>query len=130
MVTPGTVGLEPTVTDVDLTALTTHNVTMNTGDLFTISCKMIGSNTATNDALHFGSATQVRIMKNEDIPSTFDSDRVNKFAMIALGIVVEKQIVPDSNVPGGLATILTIKAVDKDPVVSVTLNDCAGDSGH
>ncbi|EGG11819.1 uncharacterized protein MELLADRAFT_101522 [Melampsora larici-populina 98AG31] len=45
-----------------------------------------------------------------------DNKDVNKFAMVALGIVVDKKVIRGSYGDGICSTVLTVKAVDKDPI--------------
>ncbi|EGG08772.1 uncharacterized protein MELLADRAFT_104601 [Melampsora larici-populina 98AG31] len=113
---PGATKNAAAIVDVELTTLLKYNIDMNVGDLYTISCKFIASNTPRNDTLHFCKDSCVKLLSAEESGSTFDNNAMGRISMVALGTVVAKEILPNPENESEVSVVLTVKAVDIDPV--------------
>ncbi|KAH9812946.1 hypothetical protein DFH28DRAFT_898128 [Melampsora americana] len=103
-------------TPIDLTLSMRHNLTMVPGDIYSISCKMIGSNTYRNDALHFGRHTQVKLDSYDKRNTVFDHGTINKMSMVVLGIVFSQEMISADAEIGAGSVVITVKSVDFNPV--------------
>lgn len=114
--TSGIGGLETTRTPINLVALDLEENSLTNGDVYSISCKVIGSNIPRNDCLHFTSATHIHLSSNERAPIEDNDTFVNNIAMTALGTIVAKVSTDEDWGEGVYPMIVTLKSVDIDPI--------------
>ncbi|EGG13243.1 uncharacterized protein MELLADRAFT_123950 [Melampsora larici-populina 98AG31] len=113
--TSGLKGNHITSTDVNLTAFNWSQNEINVGDMYSMSCKLIASNDANADHLHFDSATSLDVTSVYPVGENLIRGAVDRVSLTALGTIVGKEIVPgDADHPSGCT--ITLKSVDIDPI--------------
>jgi hypothetical protein len=114
-----------TSTPVKLTTSKFSGTELNSGDAYTMSCKLIASNDAAPDHLHFTAATRLDIDPlggSDDATHKFDSSTIGKILITAYGSITHKEIIRGMRPGEPTACVITLKSVDIDPTVSLTHN--------
>lgn len=88
------------------------------GSLYSMACKMIGSNDENYDHLHFENSHRINFGSSENLGENVPEDLMDKISMIAMGIIVAIDTVKDPLYKGKTTVIATLKHTDYDPFVS------------
>jgi hypothetical protein len=94
---------------------------LSSGDVCSITCKLIASNTDKRDELHFTAGTKVKLGQQTLGSADFVDEMINKVAMIGLGLIVKKKVIEVDINGAPLKIELLLKLVDFNPIVSFSV---------
>lgn len=87
-------------------------------NVYSMNCKFIGSNDDRDDHLHFEHSTRINLGPVENFPETFLEELLDKVSIVAMGIVVAREIIRDPAYQSKPTVVVTLKSTDYDPIVS------------
>ncbi|EGG13241.1 Hypothetical protein MELLADRAFT_86699 [Melampsora larici-populina 98AG31] len=119
--TSGSRGLSNASTPIELVAVDMEENSLKEGDVYTINCKMIGSNKAELNQLHFTSAARMHLGDGDDFLQRSNDTFVNKVAVTAYGTIVSKFQTDEDWGMGVYPLIVTLKSADMDPVSQIVV---------
>lgn len=87
-------------------------------NVYSMNCKFIGSNDDRDDHLHFENSTRINLGPVENFSEAFLEEILDKVSVVAMGIVVAREIIRDPAYQSKPTVVLTLKSTDYDPIVS------------
>ncbi|EGG04523.1 uncharacterized protein MELLADRAFT_88775 [Melampsora larici-populina 98AG31] len=107
-----------------LTSYGSQADSLTPGSLYGMTCKMIGTNDKNPDHLHFENANRINFGVVEQLGINVTSEMMDKVQIIALGIIVGKDIIKDPAYKGKPTVVATIKHTDYDPFTRMSISWC------
>lgn len=89
-----------------------------------MTCKMIGTNDHNPDHLHFENANRINFGVVEQLGMNVANELMDKVQMIALGIIVGKDVIKDPAYKGKPTVVATLKHTDYDPFTRMSVSWC------
>ncbi|EGF97303.1 uncharacterized protein MELLADRAFT_70077 [Melampsora larici-populina 98AG31] len=114
--TSGMEGDNPYTTPILLTCDALTGRRLRPEHMYSMTCKMVGSNTATLDHLHFTTDSVIDLGLPVPRAKNPACKFLNKVLMTALGVVFERQVVQTHPVSSSSVILLTLKSVHNDPI--------------
>lgn len=114
--TSGMNGGEMFVNPINVTAYGSTAEALVPQHVYTMSCKFIGTNDERDDHLHFENSARINLGSTDIFPENFCEHLMDKVAIVALGIVVARDIIKDPNYKGKPTVVVTLKSTDYDPI--------------
>ncbi|KAH9813060.1 hypothetical protein DFH28DRAFT_1129012 [Melampsora americana] len=124
IITSGMNGGSKFANPVFLTAYGSQADALKPGSLYSMNCKLIGTNDGNNDHLHFENANRVNFGSVENIGINVTNEMMDKVSMVALGIIVAKDTVKDPFYKGKSTVVVTVKHTDYDPFTRMSVTWC------
>lgn len=113
--TSGMNGGAPFENGIQVTSFGSQADTVNPKNVYSMNCKLIGTNNDTDDHLHFENVNRINLGSVERFGNFFVGELVDKISMTALGIVVARDLITDPVFKGKTTVVVTLKNTDYDP---------------
>jgi hypothetical protein len=101
-----------------LTSYGSQADSLSPGGLYTMTCKLIGTNDKNEDHLHFENCNRINLGSVEQLGINVTTEAMDKVTMVGLGIIVAKDVIKDPLYKGKPTVVATLKHTDYDPFVS------------
>ncbi|EGF98839.1 uncharacterized protein MELLADRAFT_95079 [Melampsora larici-populina 98AG31] len=114
--TSGMNGGAPFENPIQITSYGSQSDTLASKNVYSMNCKLIGTNDSNDDQLHFENANRVNLGSVDKFGNFFVGELIDKITMSALGIVVAREMITDSAFKGKSTVVVTLKSTDYDPI--------------
>jgi hypothetical protein len=108
----------PFTNPINVTAYGSTSEALIPKNVYSMNCKFIGSNDDRDDHLHFENSTRINLGPVENFSEAFLEEILDKVSVVAMGIVVAREIIRDPAYQSKPTVVLTLKSTDYDPIVS------------
>ncbi|EGG06924.1 uncharacterized protein MELLADRAFT_86270 [Melampsora larici-populina 98AG31] len=114
--TSGMNGGAPFENPIQITSYGSQADTLIPRNVYSMNCKLIGTNNNTDDQLHFENINRINLGNIDRFGEFFVGDLIDKIPMIALGIVYGRDLIQDPAHNGKSTVVITLKHTDYDPL--------------
>jgi hypothetical protein len=127
--TSGMNGGVPFTHPINVTAYGSTSESLVPKNVYSMNCKLIGSNNDRDDHLHFENNNRINLGPAENFPEIFIEELLDKISIVAMGIVVAREIIRDPAYQSKPTVVVTLKSTDYDPIVSHSIQ-CSSSSAY
>ncbi|KAH9819566.1 hypothetical protein DFH28DRAFT_1122290 [Melampsora americana] len=107
-----------------LTAYGTQFESLVPGGLYSMNCKLIGTNDKNEDHLHFENSSRINLGTVDSVGINVTAELMDKIGMTGMGIIVAKDVITDPLYKGKPTVIATLKHTDYDPFTRMSVSWC------
>ncbi|EGG07989.1 uncharacterized protein MELLADRAFT_85321 [Melampsora larici-populina 98AG31] len=118
--TSGMNGGAPFANPIRLTSYGSTADAVKPNSVYSMTCKMIGTNNDKDDHLHFENSARIDLGDVARFGESFAEDLMDKTVMIALGYVTARETVKDPLYKGKATVVITLQSQDYDPIQQQT----------
>ncbi|EGG08771.1 uncharacterized protein MELLADRAFT_84300 [Melampsora larici-populina 98AG31] len=115
-------GSQPFANPLYLTSYGPAIDSLSEGSLYSMTCKMIGSNDHNHNHFHFKNSNRINFGTTEALGNNVPEDLIDKITMIAMGVIVAIDTVKDPLYKGKTTVIATLKHTDYDPFTRMNVS--------
>ncbi|EGG12759.1 uncharacterized protein MELLADRAFT_87019 [Melampsora larici-populina 98AG31] len=117
--TSGMNGGSPFANPIRLTSYGTTTDAVKPNCVYSMTCKLIGTNNDVDDHLHFENSSRIDLGEVAKFSEDFAEDLMDKTVMIALGYVTARETVKDPAYKGKSTVVITLQSQDYDPLTKI-----------
>ncbi|KAH9806989.1 hypothetical protein DFH28DRAFT_1090363 [Melampsora americana] len=114
--TSGMNGGAPFENPIQITSYGLQAETLLPKHVYSMNCKLIGTNDNTDDQLHFEKVNRINLGSIDKYGDFFVGELVDKISVTALGYVVARNLITDPAYKGKTTVVVTLKHTDYDPI--------------
>ncbi|EGG05199.1 uncharacterized protein MELLADRAFT_88272 [Melampsora larici-populina 98AG31] len=117
--TSGMNGGSPFANPIRLTSYGTTTDAVKPNCVYSMTCKLIGTNNDVDNHLHFENSSRIDLGEVAKFSEDFAEDLMDKTVMIALGYVTARETVKDPAYKGKPTVVITLQSQDYDPLTKI-----------
>ncbi|EGF98026.1 uncharacterized protein MELLADRAFT_96240 [Melampsora larici-populina 98AG31] len=120
--TSGMNGGAPFENPIQITSYGSQAETLAPKNVYTMNCKLIGTNNSTDDQLHFENVNHINLGSVDKFGEFFVGELIDKITKSALGIVFGRDLITDPAFKGKSTVVVTLKSTDYDPITKTNVS--------